>query len=690
MKTTTSLVVLVALFSFGDGAYAQGVPAPAAPAGPTTLWQFLGIPQAVHQCQGANLNKLGNNPDKEVKPPLKAIADPANLQSPNPAVKKAAEIKQEEDLAPQKIKALKYLATIGCACHPGVKEALLAALDDCTEAVRYEAVLAFCHAAGCPCSVCHKTSCCGPDVTKKLRDMAEGVDANGCPNEPSPRVRAAAANAVNACNMVMPETTVPSPVPEKIELPATPRPERGASTTPAVPNDNRYGSLPQNGQESRPPAPRDAGVPVRLVSLEQTRSADDSSPAIGTAGSSDNRSGDQVAALPGGHLFGRPTCPCPCPQVPGTAAPGAPGVPAPAPAPAPTPGQAESAPQAPLPSNALASSTGAAAGPASASPNMIGDFFGGGAYFSGAATGGKTVSAGQAGGDRRFKIVEENSPIPTDRVFLEYDHYVNPLVDVNGNPRNLEHYVLGAEKTLRDGLWSVELRVPFASDYNSTQSTDPGASLSDTELGDTTLSIKRVLLRTEDFTVSAGMAIVFPTGQDWRIVSGGATLCEVKDEAVHLQPFIGAAWNPTDRLFVMAFAQMDFDTHGDTVLEDGINEGIYHEQNLLFLDISAGYWLYKNPCAHWLTGIAPVVELHYTTTMQNSDFVTGPEGSIASTDPTAGGTDPGRRDILNLTGGLHFRIGQLSTLTVAAVVPLKTGVDREFDSEVVVQFDRHF
>jgi hypothetical protein len=81
-----------------------------------------------------------------------------------------------------------------------------------------------------------------------------------------------------------------------------------------------------------------------------------------------------------------------------------------------------------------------------------------------------------------------------------------------------------------------------------------------------------------------------------------------------------------------------------------------------------------------------MVELHYTTTLQNMDLVTGPLGSIGATD--IGGA--GRRDVLNLTAGVNLQLGPLSSLTIAGVAPLKTGVDREFDSEFVVQFDRRF
>ena len=67
-------------------------------------------------------------PGLEALPPLLSIADPKNLQSSNPAVAAAAGAKADEDQAAQKIKAIRYLATLGCAgCYPDVEDALLAA-----------------------------------------------------------------------------------------------------------------------------------------------------------------------------------------------------------------------------------------------------------------------------------------------------------------------------------------------------------------------------------------------------------------------------------------------------------------------------------------------------------------------------------------------------------------------------------
>ena len=91
--------------------------APPSPAPVPTIWDKLGV-TGFHNCLESKLvNPHGNHPGLEKKPLLKKIADPANLQSDNPAIKAAAQVKQQEDLAPQKIKAIKYLATMGCGCY---------------------------------------------------------------------------------------------------------------------------------------------------------------------------------------------------------------------------------------------------------------------------------------------------------------------------------------------------------------------------------------------------------------------------------------------------------------------------------------------------------------------------------------------------------------------------------------------
>jgi hypothetical protein len=231
------LTVLLALTA--SRALAQ---APAAAAAPTTtFWSYLGIPQAWNACKDSHLNRLGRHPEKEQQPPLKRIADPENLKSPNPAIQVAAEAKADADLAPQKIKAIEYLATVGCCCPKDKEEvsaSLLASLSDCSESVRFAAAMAFCKLAGEPCGTCQPCTCCRPEVMTKLYELANLKDPNGCYLEPSPRVRAAAENALAGCQRAVgargpagPTPTVPSETPreQRVPTPAPPAPKPYAS-----------------------------------------------------------------------------------------------------------------------------------------------------------------------------------------------------------------------------------------------------------------------------------------------------------------------------------------------------------------------------------------------------------------------------------------------------------------------------
>ena len=75
---------------------------------------------------------------------------------------------------------------------------MLAALDDCTEEVRYQAAIALCEAAGNLCQHCDRTGCCSASVMSKLEEMAHGQDEKGCFKETSSRVRAAAENVASS------------------------------------------------------------------------------------------------------------------------------------------------------------------------------------------------------------------------------------------------------------------------------------------------------------------------------------------------------------------------------------------------------------------------------------------------------------------------------------------------------------
>lgn len=197
----TRLLVVVILAALCSQSNAQLPTTPVPP--PPTLWSFLGIPQTAQRVTDSMANRFGNRPRLERTPPLKAIADPANLESEVPAIKQAAKVKQAEDLAPQKIKAIKYLGKMGCGCYDKggeITKALIASMEDCTEDVRLAAVETIKEGAqgGC-CQYCNQKSCCSPDVTEALAKLAYEMNDEGCPIEPSERVRQAAVEALTAC-----------------------------------------------------------------------------------------------------------------------------------------------------------------------------------------------------------------------------------------------------------------------------------------------------------------------------------------------------------------------------------------------------------------------------------------------------------------------------------------------------------
>lgn len=195
-----------------------------------TVWDKLGITGASAKLRDATLNRSGNYPGLEKKPPLLRIADPKNLAADKPEViKAAAKIKQDQDLKKQKIKAIKFLAEVNCGCYnkdDAVVKAFLEALSDCDPDVKKAAIEAICTTAG-DCSKCRtgcETTCCTKEILDKLNDIATGKDEAGCLKEPDAEIRRMAAAAARKCPTPRPKAPeeIPAPPPSEIEELTTP------------------------------------------------------------------------------------------------------------------------------------------------------------------------------------------------------------------------------------------------------------------------------------------------------------------------------------------------------------------------------------------------------------------------------------------------------------------------------------
>ncbi len=221
---TLRRLLLACMLASTTGCIAPKTPVP-------TLWQKLGIPQSGARFRDGLINRRGNFPGLEKKPPVLALADPANFDPAKPdMIKAAAEIKADQDLKKQKIKAIKFLAEVNCGCYnkdDKVEAAFLAALEDCDPDVRVAAIEGLDKAAG-ECVKCRtgcETTCCTKKILAKLEDIANGMK-DGCYKEPVEEIRAAARALACKCPPPAVEPIVPeeliAPEPEKPPPPKKP------------------------------------------------------------------------------------------------------------------------------------------------------------------------------------------------------------------------------------------------------------------------------------------------------------------------------------------------------------------------------------------------------------------------------------------------------------------------------------
>jgi hypothetical protein len=264
----------------------------------------------------------------------------------------------------------------------------------------------------------------------------------------------------------------------------------------------------------------------------------------------------------------------------------------------------------------------------------------------------------------------------------------------------------------------------------------------DTEWGNLSLIFKGLLCKNNCFAISAGLALGIPTGQDTDVTVtdflgdpafNNLSIQRVRDFHVDndtwsLSPFIGALWTPGPRFFSQGFLAVDvplnsskfsFNETAPIVLNGpfpsgalpGITppfsvDGRIAEQTLLQVDWGAGFWLMRNPNSSWITGIAPTLELHYTYTLDNAQIINLPHDTTGVITPIPG-APPGtvqlssapnptignlrnRLDILDLTVGTTFAVGQRCTVAPAFSFPLRGGDDRTYDWEFQLQFNYYF
>jgi hypothetical protein len=305
---------------------------------------------------------------------------------------------------------------------------------------------------------------------------------------------------------------------------------------------------------------------------------------------------------------------------------------------------------------------------------MIGDFFGTGQsqfFLLGSPYSGPSPAS--AGGNvGRQKLSENTSPIPRDRVFVNYSLF--ETVNINAGGATVSRFTPGVEKTFADGNLSVEFRVPFATTVDNDFFSDGSSDTGNWEWGDLTLFLKALLYNNDCFALAGGIGFSFPTHDPFTVFNVGDPnpVIKVDNNGYHALPYIAGVWTPNDRLFAQAYLQVDVDLNGNSVYFGDTNVGRLDDTTYLFVDLGVGYWVYQDLCSEsCIRGIAPVVELHFNRGLEENDVVVD-----------AGGTQVGNAQEIGLTNlvlGVNTLIGDSSTLTLGYGVPL--GGDEQFDGE---------
>jgi hypothetical protein len=280
----------------------------------------------------------------------------------------------------------------------------------------------------------------------------------------------------------------------------------------------------------------------------------------------------------------------------------------------------------------LAAAFDAAAASGFSAPNMLGDM----SPFHGSFSGSAASFQVRQRAAQRYKVADNTSPIPRTRAFYVYNYFSNAFATDGDLHRN----VLGAELAFLDNRASIEIRQSLNSIDNL------GNGFDGTEAGNLVAAFKAVLFQTEDFLFSSGLSVGFPVGPTPDGFPGGNGI---------IAPFVGYLYQPTGAdYFVQGFNQVDLPTDGD-------------DQSIIHTDIGAGYWLRRNAYDSLITGIAPTVELHLYTPVGDA-----PSGSLAGLVYD---------DVLNLTSGVTFVIGDSATFAVAFGLPLSERDDYDFEAQ---------
>lgn len=275
-------------------------------------------------------------------------------------------------------------------------------------------------------------------------------------------------------------------------------------------------------------------------------------------------------------------------------------------------------------------------------------------------------------------IGDNNAVRPTTRTGVAFQWLNNVPAETNGftevHSRDINAYVyrLTTEMKILGGNGSIMLHVPFNTTIEASQTVPTNYG---TDFGDLSFGPKFLLVDRPDLAISTGAMFDAPTSPEIESLGNPITT----NSGWHISPYLGLETNRGNS-FSQTFVSYRGMTRPETLIAIPFE---IETQDLLVVNSQVGYWL-RRGSAQTISGIAPTIEMHYISTVEDENPIT-----ITS-------FFYGRSDQLTLTGAMNFEINNRSMLSFGYGVPLRDNptagglpTDRMFDGELTINFNMY-
>jgi hypothetical protein len=267
---------------------------------------------------------------------------------------------------------------------------------------------------------------------------------------------------------------------------------------------------------------------------------------------------------------------------------------------------------------------------------------------------------------RTFKVSDNQTPMPVDRLTFSYNYFdyvnqsVNQRLNVPIDRIQAMRYVFGFEKMFWDGRASVGLRLPLNNVVGN--SNVAGLGKDSTAVGDLSAYFKYALLidREKGRVLSGGLAVTMPTGPT--NFAGADWLRGL--HYTNLQPFVAFQYT-WDRAYAIGFTSVDIPTSSRDAL-------------LIYNDLGLGYYIYRNPDPNsrgWIKAVAPTVEVHVNSPTNHRDVFNARDLA-------------GTAEVVDMTSGLNIFLPGRTVFSLGIVDPV-TG-PRPFSLEALALLNVFF